>query len=72
MENFRRIKVIVRCPRYWTPECNKDKCSIWGTERCVKGIPVPGKCSNRYTPRCGEGKCALFGTPKCVDGVVIH
>lgn len=59
-----------QCSRAYTSECNSNKCSIWGTERCIDGVPISGKCSNGYTSRCNTGLCALFGTPKCVDGKV--
>lgn len=59
-----------KCSRAYTSECNGSKCTIWGTSRCVEGVPMPGKCNNAYTSKCNQGLCALFGTPKCIDGQV--
>jgi|Deesub1362B_J571_1020462.scaffolds.fasta_scaffold00078_2 hypothetical protein len=67
------------CPRAYTDDCNKVKCSIWGTPKCVDGmlnIKIVDEsekkisCPRAYSPNCNGSVCSLWGTPKCVDGNV--
>jgi len=69
------------CLRAYTPDCNGNKCSIWGTPRCEDGmltVQISDKdhsnkmesCPRAYTPDCNGDKCSIWGTPSCVDGNV--
>lgn len=59
-----------KCSSAYTRNCEKGKCTIWGTEQCVDGHPMPGKCPYGYTMHCTKEKCKIYGTIHCIDGII--